>query len=77
MHAHAPFAGIPGEPFTEIGRNIKAESSAAMTFVSCITNGYYGYFPTSNAYQEGGYEARSSIFGPTVADELVAAAKGA
>ena len=68
------FVGIPGEPFTEIGRRIKAESSAAMTFVSCITNGYYGYFPTANAYQEGGYEARASIFGPTVADELVAAA---
>ena len=71
------FVGIPGEPFTEIGRRIKAESSAAMTFVSCITNGYYGYFPTANAYQEGGYEARASIFGPTVADELVAAAKDA
>ena len=69
------FVGIPGEPFTEIGRRIKAESSAAMTFVSCITNGYYGYFPTANAYQEGGYEARASIFGPTVADELVAAAR--
>ena len=68
------FVGIPGEPFTEIGRRIKAESSAAMTFVSCITNGYYGYFPTANAYQEGGYEVRASIFGPTVADELVAAA---
>ena len=69
------FVGIPGEPFTEIGRRIKDESPAAMTFVSCITNGYYGYFPTANAYQEGGYEARSSIFGPTVADELVAAAR--
>ena len=70
------FVGIPGEPFTEIGRRIKAESPAAMTFVSCITNGYYGYFPTANAYREGGYEARSSIFGPTVAEELMAAAKG-
>ena len=70
------FVGIPGEPFTEIGRRIKAESSAAMTFVSCITNGYYGYFPTANAYQEGGYEARASIFGPTVAEDLICAARG-
>jgi len=68
------FVGIPGEPFTEIGRRIKEGSPAAMTFVSCITNGYYGYFPTANAYQEGGYEARSSIFGPMVADDLVKAA---
>ena len=69
------FVGIPGEPFTEIGRRIKAESLSAMTFVSCITNGYYGYFPTANAYQEGGYEARSSIFGPTVANDLIRAAQ--
>ena len=70
------FVGIPGEPFTEIGRRIKAESFAAMTFVTCITNGYYGYFPTANAYREGGYEARSSIFGPTVAEDLICAARG-
>ena len=70
------FVGIPGEPFTEIGRRIKDESPAAMTFVTCITNGYYGYFPTAGAYQEGGYEARSSIFGPTVAQDLVSAAAG-
>jgi len=69
------FVGIPGEPFTEIGRRIKSESPAAMTFVTCITNGYYGYFPTAGAYREGGYEARSSIFGPTVAQDLVSAAK--
>lgn len=70
------FVGIPGEPFTEIGRRIKEDSPTAMTFVSCLTNGNYGYFPTANAYQEGGYEAKSSIFGPTVADDLVAACKG-
>ena len=46
-----------------------------VTFVTCITGGYYGYFPTADAYSEGGYEARSSIFGPTVADDLVAAAR--
>ena len=69
------FVGIPGEPFTEIGRRIKASSPTQVTFVTCITGGYYGYFPTADAYSEGGYEARSSIFGPTVADDLVAAAR--
>ena len=69
------FVGIPGEPFTEIGRRIKAESSTAMTFVCCITNGDYGYFPTANAYQEGGYEAPASIFGLTVAEDLIAAGR--
>lgn len=28
----------------------------------CIANGYEGYFPMREAYDEGGYEARSSIF---------------
>ena len=42
-----------------------------MTFVSCLTNGAFGYFPNANAYSEGGYEARSSIFGPSVADDIV------
>lgn len=65
------FLGIPGEPFTEIGRRIKTESKYAMTFVSCLTNGSFGYFPTASAYSEGGYEARSSIFGPSVADDIV------
>lgn len=65
------FVGIAGEPFTEIGRRIKESSMFGMTFVSCLTNGSFGYFPNAGAYAEGGYEARSSIFGPTVADDLV------
>ena len=36
----------------------------------CITNGYEGYFPTMEAYLEGGYEARSSNFTEPVATEL-------
>lgn len=69
------FVGIPGEPFTAIGRQIKEQSRFAMTIVSCLTNGAYGYFPTAGAYAEGGYEARSSIFGPSVADDLVCKAR--
>jgi len=65
------FVGIPGEPFTEIGRRIKEGSTSAMTFVTSITNGYYGYFPTANAYREGGYEARSSVFDASVGDRIV------
>ena len=36
----------------------------------CITNGYEGYFPTMEAYLEGGYEARSSIFKAGVAEAV-------
>jgi len=54
------FLGLPGECFTEIGRRIEAESVFDTTFVCCLTNGGETYFPTSSAYDEGGYEARSS-----------------
>ncbi len=54
------FLGMPGECFVDIGRRIEAESSYDTTFVCCLTNGGETYFPTSSAYDEGGYEARSS-----------------
>ena len=54
------FAGLPGEPFVEIGRRIAKASPFKSTFVCCLTNGGDSYFPTSSAYDEGGYEARSS-----------------
>jgi len=56
----AVFLGIPGECFVDIGRRIEAESSFDTTLVCCLTNGGETYFPTSSAYDEGGYEARSS-----------------
>lgn len=56
----AAFLGMPGECFTEIGKRIEAASSFDTTFVCCLTNGGDTYFPTSSAYDEGGYEARSS-----------------
>ena len=54
------FAGIPGEPFVEIGLRIAEGSPFKDTFVCCLTNGGDSYFPSSSAYDEGGYEARSS-----------------
>jgi hypothetical protein len=53
------FAGLPGECFTDIGRTIEKECGDEV-FVCCLTNGGETYFPTSSAYDEGGYEARSS-----------------
>lgn len=54
------FIGMPGECFVDIGRRIEAECDFDTTFVCCLTNGGETYFPTSSAYDEGGYEARSS-----------------
>ena len=53
-------AGLPGECFVEIGRTIERENGGDSVFVCCLTNGGDTYFPTSSAYDEGGYEARSS-----------------
>ena len=42
-----------------------------MTMPCCLTNGSEGYFPMQEAYDEGGYEARSSIFKAGVAERLI------
>lgn len=65
------FAGIGGEPFTELGNRICAESPYKNTILCCLTNSEGGYIPTSRAYEEGGYEARSSQLKPG-GDDIVA-----
>ncbi len=65
------FLGIPGEPFTGIGLGIKEGSPYAMTLPCCLTNGSEGYFPMKEAYDEGGYEARSSSFKAGIAELII------
>ena len=69
------FAGIPGEPFTEIGVKIKEAEGFDMILPCALTNGCEGYFPMESAYAEGGYEARTSHFKAGVADAIVEGAK--
>ena len=63
--------GIPGEPFTGIGRGIKQAEGWTLVMPCCLTNGCEGYFPMKEAYDEGGYEARSSIFKAGVAEQII------
>ena len=65
------FSGIPGEPFTDIGRAVKDGSPFGMTLVTCCSNGYEGYYPMQSAYDEGGYEANSSPFTAGVAERII------
>lgn len=47
---------LPFEVFVEIGLEIKGKSPAADTFVMSLANGGYGYLPTPEQHQFGGYE---------------------
>ncbi len=63
--------GIPGEPFTGIGKALKETEGWALVIPTCLTNGAHGYFPMKDSYDEGGYEARSSMFKAGVAELLI------
>ena len=65
------FIGFPGEPFTGIGRGVKEYDGFELVMHTCLTNGCSGYFPMTDAYTEGGYEAKSSIFKAGVAESLI------
>ena len=69
------FVGIPGEPFTDIGVEIKKAEGWDLILPCCLTNGAMGYFPMMSAYDEGGYEARSSRFKAGVAERIIEGAK--
>lgn len=63
--------GIPGEPFNGIGRALKDTEGWELVLPTCLTNGSEGYFPMMEAYDEGGYEARSSSFRAGVAELII------
>jgi len=67
--------GIPGEPFTQIGVEIKKAEGWELVMPCCLTNGRLGYFPTDAAYAEGGYEARCSNFKAGVGEIIIDGAK--
>jgi hypothetical protein len=52
----------PAELFVEFGLEIKSRSPMATTLISELTNGYVGYVPTPEAFDQGGYETHRSIF---------------
>ncbi|MCI0365047.1 MAG: hypothetical protein L0219_14310, partial [Phycisphaerales bacterium] len=49
-------AAIPFETFTETGLEIKAKSPFKNTFTIELANGGYGYLPTPEQHELGGYE---------------------
>ncbi len=67
--------GIPGEPFTDIGVGIKDTEGWSAIMPCCLTNGGLGYFPMKSAFDEGGYEARSSKYKGGVAESIIQCGK--
>ena len=65
------FFGIPGEPFTGVGRALKETEGYDLVLPTCNTNAKEGYFPMIEAYVEGGYEAKSSNFKAGVAEIII------
>ncbi len=63
--------GVQGEPFTGVGLALKETPGYKMILPVCSANGKEGYFPMMQAYNEGGYEARSSNFKAGVAEKLI------
>ena len=63
--------GIPGEPFSSVGIAIKAIESRFGIIIPCaLTGGMFGYFPNTEAYNEGGYETATSNYKSGVAEVL-------
>ena len=65
------FAGFPGEPFVEVGKEVKARSSFELTIPACCANGYEGYYPVKSAYDEGGYEVLTAQYTAGTAEQLI------
>lgn len=62
--------GLPGEPFNEIGKQVRKNAKFPVTCVLCNSNGSAGYIPTAQAHDQGGYEAHNTPFRKGTAEQL-------
>lgn len=63
--------GYPGEPFTAVGTAVKETEGYDLILPTCMTGGAHGYFPTMDAYAEGGYEVKTSRLKAGVAELMI------
>ena len=62
---------FPGELFTEIGQQIKAQSPLKRTWCLGLANGQISYVPTREAISQGGYEADTREVDDSAAEQIV------
>ncbi len=70
---------LPGEPFCQIGLDVKARSPFKTTMTVGMANDYAGYIPTEEQHALGGYEtwrAKSSFLEVKAAGQIQQAALG-
>ena len=60
------FYGLGGEPFTEYGYIAREAFPDKFILTTTCTNGGEGYFPSAQAFSQGGYEVVSSHFTDTL-----------
>ena len=63
--------GAPGESFVDTGKKLKESKGWDLVLPTSITNGYYSYLPNNEAFDEGGFEARTSEFKKGVAEIIL------
>jgi hypothetical protein len=68
------WASIPGEPFVELGLQLKQESPFALTIVPELANDCIGYLPCRRAFPQGNYEVVSSRCGEGAGELIVKSA---
>lgn len=68
------FVGFGGEPFTRYAESIRNAVPNRFIIASCCTNGGEGYLPIKEAFEEGGYEAGTSLFSPNLEEDCVSKA---
>ena len=64
------FVGFGGEPFTQYAADVRAMAPEHFVICTCITNGNSGYLPTKEAFEEGGYESKTTNFTIGLSDTL-------
>ncbi len=73
------FAGIPGEPTAELGRQIQKTLQESREIKSVLivsfVNRWLGYILTADEYEKGGYEASLSFHGANLGNSILDAMK--
>jgi len=69
------FVGFGGEPFTWYAEQARAAAPDLFVITTCTTNCYAGYLPTKEAFEEGGYEGKSTNFTVGLVDTMTKTVK--